>query len=183
MNKIFKEILSWCIHICVCVAIVLMLNTFVFQLSRVQGKSMEPTLYEDNVVVINKLSHTFKAEFDYGDIVIIDSRVNDKRSLSDDLTMLFRNNIITGKKDGFYWVKRVIGKPGDILEFKEDYIIRNGEKIEEEYLTETPIYSEEVVEVPEGHIYVLGDNRSVSYDSRNIGPVPLENAIGKVWIK
>ena len=193
MIKIIKEIFSWITHIGIAIIIVLIINSFIFQPTQVSGSSMVPTLHNMDRVIINKIPHTLGQEYDYNDIVVIDSRVDRERTFKDEIAMNFRNNLITsyftGNKDDFYWVKRVIGKPGDVLEFKEDHIVRNGEIIEEDFLAEQPDYyatmdiEDRIIEVPEGYVFVMGDNRNYSKDSREIGCVPISNVIGKYWFK
>jgi len=62
-------------------------------------------------------------------------------------------------------------------------VYRNGEKLEEDYTKEKMSTSFEKVTVPEGHVYVMGDNRNISHDSRAIGPVPTDHIVGKVFLR
>ena len=80
------------------------------------------------------------------------------------------------------WVKRVIGRPGDVLEFKDGHVWRNGEQLQEPYTKDTKMnYTRSTsVTVPEGHVFVMGDNRNHSSDSRFIGPVPVDHVLGFV---
>jgi signal peptidase I len=82
--------------------------------------------------------------------------------------------------DRHVWIKRVIGKPGDTLEFKNHKVYRNGQALDEPYVKEQMIFeSDKQWVVPEGHIWVMGDNRNNSSDSRVIGFVPLDHVLGK----
>ena len=82
------------------------------------------------------------------------------------------------------WVKRVIGKGGDTLAFKEGHVWRNGEKLEEPYINEPMEFSMDgSYTVPEGMVFAMGDNRNHSSDSRFIGPVPVDHVLGKVAIQ
>jgi signal peptidase I len=187
-NEIFKEVISWALHILAAVALALIINIFIFQPTQVQGSSMESTLHERDKVFLNKLSHTFKTVPDYGDIVVIDSRVERERTLKDDVTDSFKYNLISYKlfdeQDEIYWIKRVIGKAGDTLEFKDGKVIRNGKVLEETYINEPMEYSsDEKVVVPENHVFVMGDNRNHSKDSRYIGSIPIDHVIGKYIFK
>lgn len=189
MKKVLRETLSWCYYIVTSILIVFILNTFIAQPTQVQGRSMEGTLNHNDRLIINKLPHTFSKEYEYGDIVVIDSRVTRDRTLVDELTFNFRNNLVTlfltGKQDDFYWIKRLIGKEGDTLEFKDGKVIRNGTTLEEPYLDQVPQYhlEDETIVVPEGYVFVMGDNRNISMDSRHIGAVPVDHVIGKLWLK
>jgi signal peptidase I len=87
------------------------------------------------------------------------------------------------------YVKRVIGLPGDTVEVRDDSVFVNGEQLDEEYIGGRPSncqsnwdYCNTPVLIPEGTIYVMGDNRTNSEDSRLFGPVPAENIIGKAWV-
>ena len=79
-------------------------------------------------------------------------------------------------------VKRVVGLPGETVEMRDGRVYVDGELLEEPYLTgfDDSTVAPEVV--PEGHYYVLGDNRAVSFDSRSLGPISQSQIIGKAWI-
>jgi len=195
--KFFKELLSWIMYIAIAFVVASLLNIFVFQITNVNGDSMEPTLSNNDMYVISKLGNLTNSCPDYGDIVVIDSR--DKiRTLKDDFTEIIKYNVITqfispSSQQHIYWVKRVIGLPGDTIELYDGKVYRNGEEIDEPYLDpdDTPDYEfhsirgsyDNTITVPEGHIFVMGDNRNNSSDSRTIGPVPVENVIGKLKFK
>lgn len=179
--KLVKEIGSWVGSIAIAFVLSLIVSIFIFQPSKVLGHSMEPTLSDTQRIYISKLSHTFSSLPDYGDIVIIDSRVDRERSFKDDIIESPIVSLITGyNNERIFYVKRVIGKPGDVLEFKHHKVYRNGEALDEPYLNETMLYAtKEKRVVPEGHIFVMGDNRNHSTDSRDIGYIPLDHVIGK----
>ena len=186
-KKLLKELFSWSLYIIGAFVSVLVINTFIIQPTQVQGRSMEGTLKNNDRIIINKLS-SIRKSFDYGDIVVIDSRVDKKRTVIDELGFNLRNNLIafliTGNQDDYYWIKRIIGKEGDIIEFTQDSVMVNGEVIDEPYLDRPARYNiTEQIIVPKGHVFVLGDNRNVSEDSRHIGTVPIENIIGSYWIR
>ncbi|MCX7884178.1 MAG: signal peptidase I [Caloramator sp.] len=187
--KIVKEIFSWACHLSIAFVVALLINIFIFQPTLVQGQSMEPTLHNEDKVLISKLLSTFDIEPSYGDIVIIDSRVGRPRTIKDDIADIFKYNMVTAlfskkPQDEIFWIKRVIGKPGDVLEFKNGKVIRNGSVLEETYINETMRYStDKKVVVPEGHVFVMGDNRNHSSDSRVIGSVPFDHIVGKYVFK
>ncbi len=154
----------------------ILINAYVLQAFQVKGESMLPTLHDNDSTFAMKL-HT---SFEYGDIVIIDSRIGEHRSW---LNPLLEHPLVAGLRGDtseYLWVKRVIGKPGDILEFRSGKLLRNGNALNETYLREPMKYPNTVISVPAGHVFVMGDNRNHSTDSRVIGAIPLENVIGKV---
>ncbi|MDN5324071.1 MAG: signal peptidase [Clostridia bacterium] len=166
--------------------IALFLNIFIIQPSTVFGSSMEPTLHDGDFVIMSKILNTFDIEPNYSDIVIIDSRIERKHTLMDDLILSFQYNKISTLffkqvPDDRYWIKRVIGKSGDIIEFKDGNVYRNGRLLKEHYIKEKMKHTHnQKIFVPEKHIFVLGDNRNNSADSRIIGSIPIENIIGKL---
>lgn len=95
MQRVVKELASWAAYIVSAVLIGLAINTFVFQPTQIIGCSMESTFYENDKIMVNKLIHTFGSVPEYGDVVIIDSRVNRSRTLTDDLTDSLKYNAIT----------------------------------------------------------------------------------------
>lgn len=186
--KIMNAIFDWSYSIIIAFTCALLINAFLFQPTRVQGSSMEPTLQNDNYLFVSKISHTLRQIPDYGDIVIIDSRVLRERTWKDDLVDPMNTYLgmlkLVDQSDHHIWVKRIIGKPGDVLEFKDNKVFRNGIALEEPYTKELMLYSsEKKITVPEDHVFVMGDNRNNSSDSRFIGPVPINQVLGKVVLK
>ena len=166
------EILDWIKYILIAIILGLLISKFVIQRSEVVGRSMEDTLHDDDQLIVDKLTLLFSSP-ERGDIVT----VNGAKVYSDN------NN-----KEVGMLVKRVVALPGDTIDFKDGKVIINGQEIEEDYLsagtyTMAPFGWQGEIRIPEGHYYVLGDNRGNSADSRIFGPVS-ENAIeGKVWIR
>jgi signal peptidase I len=180
--KWYKETLSWVGTFGIALVLALIIGIFVFQPYQVEGHSMDPTLHDKERVYVSKLSHTFSYMPDYGDIVIIDSRVDRKRTFRDDIVNNPLLQLFTGKHDDehIFFVKRVIGKPGDVLTFKDHKVYRNGTALDEPYIKETMNFtSDKTWTVPEKSIFVMGDNRNNSRDSRDIGYVPLDHVMGK----
>ncbi|NGQ94197.1 signal peptidase I [Brevibacillus sp. SYP-B805] len=175
-----KEVWSWAKSLLFAVVLALLISIFVFQPFRVEGHSMDPTLHDQELIYVSKLSHTFSYLPDYGDIVVIDSRVDRKRTLKDDIMENPLFLLLKGEsEDHTYYVKRVIGRPGDVLEFKDHKVYRNGVALDEPYIKEPMEYtSDKKWVVPEDHVFVMGDNRNNSKDSRDIGFIPLDHVMG-----
>jgi len=128
-------------------------------------KSMMDTLHPNDYVFLAKQAYHF-VEVQRGDIIVFHSNLIDEEHGGD-------KNLI----------KRVIGLPGDVIEIKDDYVYRNGEKLIESYVKDGITAGDmEAVVVPEGEYFVMGDNREVSRDSRDpsVGCVPMEDIRGKV---
>jgi signal peptidase I len=121
---------------------------------RVDGTSMNPTLQNGEFVLVSRLAYKIHAP-ERGDIIVF-------RSTTDELDL----------------IKRVIGLPGDEVLVESGRVIVNGQALEEPYITAPPSYSGSW-QVPEGYLFVLGDNRNNSSDSHAWGVLPLKNVIGK----
>lgn len=175
-----RELFGWIRSIGFAVVFALVLGIFVFQPYKVDGHSMDPTLHDQERIYVSKLSHTFSYLPNYGDIVVIDSRVERSRTILDDVTSHPLVRLLLREPDDHsMYVKRVIGKPGDVLEFKNHKVYRNGAVLNEPYIKEPMQYtSDEKVTVPADHIFVMGDNRNNSTDSREIGFIPLDHVMG-----
>ncbi|CEH30103.1 Signal peptidase I [Aneurinibacillus migulanus] len=178
--KVVKELRSWMGPIGIGFIASVFISIFVFQPYKVEGHSMDPTLHDQERIYVSKLSHTFSKLPDYGDIVVIDSRVDRDRTFKDSIVEHPFFQLIAGNtNEEIFYVKRVIGKPGDILEFKNHKVYRNGEAIQEPYIKEAMEFeSDKRWVVPDDHIFVMGDNRNNSNDSRNIGFIPLDHFMG-----
>lgn len=186
--NILRGIADWTATIVIAIAISLVISIFIFQPTNVKGSSMDPTLHDKDIVFLSKLSHTFGKLPDYGDIVVIDSRVQRARTLKDDLTenaiTRFFMNKIKNEEPHDFWIKRVIGKPGDVIECKDHLVYRNGKALDEPYIKEIANYDSAIkITVPQNSVFVMGDNRNNSMDSRRIGPVPQDHVIGKMIFK
>ena len=122
---------------------------------RVDGFSMIPTLQDGEYVLVNRLAYN-NALPDRGDIIVFSS------PQSPDLDL----------------IKRVIGLPGDTVNISGGVVQVNGQTLNEPYIAAAPIYNGNW-SVPEGNLFVLGDNRNDSSDSHAWGLLPIENVIGK----
>ena len=132
------------------------------QISKVYGTSMLPTYHEGNIVLVDKVFYKH-SEPKRNDIVVVDYK---------DANM----------KETFI-IKRVVGIGGDHIEIKDNELYLNGELLEEDYINGAMINSEDmVVDVPEGKVFVMGDNRNNSLDSRKLGYFDFdEYVIGRLF--
>lgn len=186
--KIVNEIYDWISSIVIAFALALFINIFVFQPTEVVGSSMQPTLENHNYIIISKLSHTLRSIPDYNDIVIIDSRTTRERTWKDDFTEPLLTYLSVIKKSAMQphdiWVKRVIGRPGDEIEFKAGKVYRNGTLLNETYIKEAmTTTADKKIKIPENHVFVMGDNRNNSMDSRFIGPIPVDHVLGNMIVR
>lgn len=191
-NKWVKEILEWVLCFVIAYAIYLVINYFIGTIAGVKQSSMYPTSKEGDRVVISRRV-LFNKTLNRGDVVILEAPIDVESNTTDyaiyeEKTGLdyFTYKIMgLGKRS---YIKRIIGLPGDhlyIAETGEVYI--NGELLEETYLVEglktprTGNYYD--VEIPEGYVFVMGDNRKGSKDSRELGLIPMDRVEGKVVIR
>ena len=148
---------------------------------RVQGQSMDPTLANQQHLLVSKLAYAV-VPFQ----TALAATVGDPGG---DGAFVFnppqRGDIVVfhiANREGADLVKRVIGLPGETVELRDGRVFIDGELLPEPYLTGFDDSDEAPLSVPAGHYYVLGDNRGVSYDSRFMGPIPMEQIIGKAWV-
>jgi signal peptidase I len=136
--------------------------TFGFQVARVEGRSMEPTLHDQDRLVVNKLAY----------------RVHDPE-VGDVVVLLHPNN------PGQSLVKRVVAAPGDTVAFRAGVVVRNGVIADEHFVAVNLRTFEDraPIVVPEGFYFVLGDHRNNSSDSRAFGPVPKKYIVGRIQIR
>lgn len=190
-NKVVREILSWVLTIVLAMVIAIIINTYFFRISRVSGHSMQQTYQNNDIVYISRAPYLF-GDVKKNDIVIFDSTFRERNFLME-VREAFKYNVISYKlfnveQPTNYYIKRVIAVGGDTVQIKEDGVYVNGTLLEEPYVNpeEAPKYanvSESLrngLTVPEGKVFVMGDNRNHSTDSRAIGFVPEGDIIGKV---
>ncbi|MCB0131899.1 MAG: signal peptidase I [Caldilineaceae bacterium] len=127
---------------------------------RIESHSMEPNFTENQFVLVNKLAYRF-GEPETGDVVVFHNPSNHSQD----------------------YIKRVVGLPGDTLEFRDGDVYVNGALLEEPMIVE-PTYgpSGEIVISPD-HLYVMGDNRDNSKDSRSFGQLSEDLLVGQAWLR
>lgn len=134
------------------------INLFLAQATQVQGQSMEPNLHTDQRLVVEKITYRFHGPR-RGDIVVIDMPEAGPELL----------------------IKRVIALPGETVSSRGGQVFINGDALDEPYVQRPG--GRDIAEqvVPPLHVFVMGDNRQFSNDSRNFGPVPIDHVVGRAW--
>ena len=175
MKKEKSELIEWVKAITIAALFVIAIRTFLFTPISVEGASMMPTYEDGDRIIVNKIGKTING-FEHFDIVVFKATESEN------------------------YIKRIIGLPGDHIEYKNDELYINGEKYEEPYLEQYKLQLkdkgdltydftlEEITDlshIPEGYYLVLGDNRRISNDSRNpgVGLIPANKILGKTNIR
>lgn len=186
MKKVLIEVLDYIKIILIALIITNLLNVFVFTLSQVRQSSMEPTLIENHQLIVEKLSYAFSSP-KRGDIIVFIDELEVNNSIGAKFKRLYEDMFskLTRQEGHLRLVKRVIGTPGDTIDIKDGFVYVNGEKLDEPYLS-VPTAAKSLTYpliVPEDNYFCMGDNRTVSYDSRDFGSVPIEKIEGKVFLR
>lgn len=156
MKKVIKELIPYV----VIVVLVVLFRTFIATPVIVDGSSMDPTLRDNQLLILNKLSKNY----DRFDIVVVDATIN-------------------GNKERL--VKRIIGLPGDKVEYKHDKLYINDKEVKDEFSHITGRFSLEdlygIKKLPKDSYFVMGDNREHSLDSRDerVGIISKSDIVGK----
>jgi signal peptidase I len=169
-SKIFRD---WIFVIVVALGAAMLVRVFVLQQFYISGPSMETSLFQDDRVLVNKLSYRF-SDVNRGDVIVFD-RVTTSGGIveHDDL------------------IKRVIAVGGDSIQIKQCEVLVNGTPLEEPYL-DVVVEGEDLnsrcrvvdmpsLTVPDDQLFVMGDNRAESFDSRSFGPIPNKLVIGRAF--
>jgi signal peptidase I len=140
------------------IVIAVLIHIFLAQATRVYGQSMEPNLHTDMRLVVEKISYRLHTP-QRGDVVVLRVRPADE-----------------------LLIKRVIGLPGDEVAIHDGQVYVNGQPLDEPYLDQETRGNLAPRIVPPLHVFVMGDNRRASNDSRSFGPVHIDNIVGKAWL-
>ncbi|WP_234121711.1 signal peptidase I [Clostridium hydrogenum] len=166
-KNVKKEIAQYVITIGIAIAISLLFRTYVFARANVDGSSMVSTLKNKDVLFVEKIS-LYTKNIKKGEIVTFNS----------------------GDSAHETFVKRVIATAGDEIELNSGKVYLNGKVLKESYLDpntytggESFLHENQSYKIPNGYIFVLGDNRSISKDSRDFGPVSLKALNGHVILR
>ena len=160
-----RAAIEWGVLIVAALVLAIVIKTFLFQAFYIPSESMVPTLKVGDRVLVNKLSYDLH-DVHRGDIVVFKAPPAAQSGNIDDL------------------VKRVVGLPGDTLEARDGHVYVNGKRLDESYLPDgTRTDNLPVTKVPAGHIFMMGDNRPESRDSRYFGPIKESSIIGRVFVR
>lgn len=156
-----EEIKDWVISILIAVVLAFFIRYFIVELYMVEGPSMRPTLINGERLVVNKFLYRFKTP-ERGEIVVFRYPKDPSRD----------------------FIKRIIAVPGDTIEIKEGRVFVNGQLQNETYILEKTRGSYPLATVPAGHVFVMGDNRNNSEDSRfrDVGMVSYDMLKGKAVV-
>lgn len=164
-EKVKKEIMEWIKVFALAIVFAFIITQFI-KPTLVRGDSMYSTLEEGDYLIINRMSYKFK-EPKYGDIIVFESDLEQDDGTSKDL------------------VKRVIGVGGDSVKIENYKVYVNGQELNEPYIHNEITEGEIDTVVPEGKVFVLGDNREISLDSRydSVGFIDDSDILGKVVVR
>lgn len=166
-EKELREILGWVAYLLIVICATYLIVTFVGQRTKVSGDSMLPTLHSNDNLIVDKISYRFRDPKRY-EIVVFPYRY----------------------AEDTYYIKRIIGLPGETVQIIDGYVYINDKKLDEHYGLEIidsgryGIAAEPVTLGPDEY-FVLGDNRNCSADSRevNVGLIHRDEFIGRAWIR
>lgn len=165
MKEIIKELSGWLLYIVLIIALTWTVVTFVGQRTEVNGSSMETTLSDKDQLIVDKMTYRFRDPKRY-DIVVFPYQY----------------------QDNTYYIKRIIGLPGETVQILSGMVYIDGMRLDEHYgneIMENPGIAEEPLTLGEDEYFVLGDNRNNSSDSRasDVGLIHRKDLIGRAWIR
>ena len=165
MRGIIKELAGWLVYIVIVVIIAWGFVTFVAQRTQVSGSSMETTLSDGDQLIVDKISYQFRKPERF-EIIVFPYQY----------------------ETGTYYIKRIIGLPGETVQIHDGNIYINGKQLKEDYGRETirnPGLASEAVTLGEDEYFVLGDNRNNSADSRepSVGNVQKKDILGRALLR
>lgn len=160
-----RSAVEWGAVIIGALAIALLIQTFLFQAFLIPSGSMQPTLHIGDRVLVNKLSYRSGGP-SRGDLIVFTRPPASPESDINDL------------------IKRVVGLPGETVEAVDGAVLVDGEPLDESYLPEgTPTDNLPPTPVPDGMVFVMGDNRTESLDSRIFGPIDIDTIEGRAFLR
>ena len=196
--NVAKEIWEWIYTIAIAVIIAFLIKSFLFDIVRVDGSSMFPTLVDNDRIIVTKLGY----EPEQGDIIILDSTYKKREAYYDRLAAeegkeelsaidkLMESRSLPNEYKKIYYVKRVVALPGQTVDLGDDgKVYVDGVMLNEPYANgETRSIDSSVqypVTIEDGMVFVMGDNRMHSKDSRasDLGQVPEDAILGKAQIR
>lgn len=164
-NRGVRNLVEWIAIVVGALAVALLVKTFLIQAFFIPSLSMYPTLDEGDRVLVNKLSYRLH-DVHRGDLVVFERPEGQPESDIKDL------------------IKRVVGLDGETIEAREGVIYIDGQELDEPYLVEG-VTTDNLPrqEIPAGHVFVMGDNRGDSADSRVFGPIDEDTIVGRAFVK
>ena len=186
IRSIVRELLETALFI----LLVFLIVRGIVQNFKIEGSSMEPNLHTGQYILVNKLVYF---HFDLNaPLRLLPGQEDLPQRVIYPFYQPRRGDIVVFEypqdvtKD---YIKRVIGLPGDQVEIRDGQVLVNGRELEQPYLLGTPTYcltgyacQSDPVTVPEGHLFVMGDNRGNSSDSREWGALPFDRVVGQAWL-
>lgn len=193
--------MEWVYCIIIAVVLALLVRYYIGTPTIVQQPSMNPTLKQGQRLILNRLSRTIHETPKRGEIVTFEApsnlhitaaEANMEKPVAiydnepEGIFSKFRYYVLEIGKTSF--IKRVIGLPGEHVKIENGKVYINGEELQENYLqknVETTSLNGPFTDfiVPEGYVFLMGDNRSQSTDCRRFGCIPIEKLESKVWIR
>jgi signal peptidase I len=164
MSRSTRSAIEWVAVIVGALVVALVVKTFLIQAFYIPSESMVPSLKVGDRVLVNKLSYT-TGDIERGDVVVFARPGGPGSDGIEDL------------------IKRVVGLPGETVEGRDGRVYVDGEELPETYLpdgVETSVFPP--YEVPEDHVWVMGDNRGASDDSRRFKAVPTSDVVGRAFV-
>lgn len=164
-KSIIRELLGWIVYILVIVGLTYLIITFVGQRTRVSGSSMQTTLSDGDNLIVDKISFRLRDPKRY-EIIVFPYQ----------------------HQENTFYIKRIIGLPGETVQVKDGYALINGQPLEEDYGNEImrePGIADEPITLGSDEYFVLGDNRNHSADSRDpsVGVLHRKDLLGRAWIR
>lgn len=163
---IIREILGWIFYIIVILALTYVIITYVGQRTSVSGSSMETTLSDGDQLLVDKLSYRFRDPKRF-DIIVFPYQY----------------------AENTYYIKRIIGLPGETVQVMDGYVYINGKRLESDVYgnerMDDPMAASQPITLGFDEYFVLGDNRNHSQDSRDpsVGKVKKDTIMGKAWVR
>lgn len=160
-----KEMLGWVLYVAVIIAMTYLIVTYVGQRTKVSGDSMETALQDCDNLIVDKISYRFRDPERF-EIIVFPYKY----------------------AENTYYIKRIIGLPGETVQIKDGYVFINGQQLEESYgleRMESAGIAADEIQLGEDEYFVLGDNRNNSSDSRSssVGVLKREDLIGRAWVR
>ena len=200
-KAILYDIFEWIYCIIIAVVLALLVRYYIGTPTIVKQSSMYPTFKQNERLILNRLYRTCKTVPQRGDIITFEapsvSYFNGEKADLEYPVAIYNNepqglfskfmyNVVELNKISY--IKRVIALPGEHVQIKDGKVYINGEELKEEYLADDVVTDSAEgqfvdLTVPEGTVFVMGDNRSHSADSRRFGCIPYEKIEGKVVLR